>query len=83
MNLQKLQLENQELKRKLQIAEAWMRREVRQQVARISEEQQEESMNFDENAEEIISQKITDFIGEILLLNIPASVMENIISAEI
>ncbi len=83
MNLQKLQLENQDLKRKLQIAEAWMKREVRQQVARISEEQQNENDNVDDNSEEIISEKITEFIGEILLLNIPSSVMENIISAEI
>jgi hypothetical protein len=35
MNLQKLQFENQELKRKLQIAQAWMKNEVRNQVKNI------------------------------------------------
>jgi hypothetical protein len=35
MNIQKLQLENADLKRKLQIAQAWMEREVRIQVEQI------------------------------------------------
>jgi hypothetical protein len=36
MNIQLLQLENQDLKRKLKIAQMWMEREVRFQVEKIS-----------------------------------------------
>ncbi len=36
MNIQQLQLENQDLKRKLKIAEMWMEREVRFQVEKIA-----------------------------------------------
>jgi hypothetical protein len=35
MNIQKLQLENQDLKRKLAIAQSWMKQEVRNHVAAI------------------------------------------------
>jgi hypothetical protein len=36
MNIQQLQLENKDLKRKLKIAQMWMEREVRFQVEKIS-----------------------------------------------
>ena len=36
-----------------------------------------------ENIDEIVSKKIQAFFGEIMLLNIPSSIIENIISAEI
>jgi hypothetical protein len=38
---------------------------------------------FSENIEDIIIKKISDFFWEILLLNTPTSVIENIISAEV
>ena len=66
-----------------------MEKEVRTQVKKIAKwklskmtTQTKESF-FSENIEEIITKKITDFFWEILLLNTPSSVVENIISAEI
>jgi hypothetical protein len=43
----------------------------------------EESENRKQYSEEDITTQITDFIGEILMLNVPASFMENVISGEI
>jgi hypothetical protein len=88
MNIQQLQLENQDLKRKLKIAEMWMEREVRFQVEQISMLHKqgiifENSENRKEFSEEYITTQITDFIGEVLMLNVPPSFMENIISGEI
>ncbi len=60
-----------------------MKRQVREHIVRIAENHEEKNEDFDEHAEEIISAQITEFIWEILLLNIPGSVIENIISAEI
>lgn len=83
MNLQKLQFENQELKRKLQIAQAWMKNEVRNQVKNIWLMQTAKGSQHTEITEEHIAEKITDFIWEVLMLNVPNDFMENIISAEI
>jgi len=38
---------------------------------------------LNDNIEEIVSDKIQDFFGEIMLVNIPAKIIRNIISAEI
>lgn len=88
MNIQQLQLENMELKRKLKIAEMWMEREVRFQVEKIANFHNEwvtfeESENRKEYSEEYITEQITEFIWEVLMLNVPATFMENVISAEI
>ncbi|MCP4524066.1 MAG: hypothetical protein GY828_07660 [Candidatus Gracilibacteria bacterium] len=88
MTLEKLQEENQILKRKLAIAQAWMEKEVRSQVDIISLEHKQGrptdiSGTYKEVSEADISRQITDFIGEVLLLNIPGNFMENIISAEV
>lgn len=88
MNIQDLQSENIELKRKLKIAQMWMEREVGFQVEEISMLHKqgvtfEESENRKEFSEKYITTQITDFIWEVLMLNVPASFMENIISAEI
>lgn len=83
MNIQKLQLENQDLKRKLAIAQSWMKQEVRNHVAAIWEQHSQEWSTHSQLTEEEISDKITSFIWEILMLNVPRDFMENIISAEI
>ena len=83
MNIQKLQLENNDLKRKLKIAQAWMEREVRVQVEKIWSAHNEEGGNHTELSEEKIIETITEFIWEILMLNVPGDFLENIISAEI
>lgn len=83
MNIQKLQLENNDLKRKLKIAQAWMEREVRVQVEKIWSEHNKDWGNHTELSEEKIIETITEFIWEILMLNVPWDFMENVISAEV
>lgn len=89
MNLEQLKKENIDLKRKLSIAKLWMEREVRSQVKKIARwkvsrmTSDTKDVFFSENIEEIITKKISDFFGEIMLLNVPATVIENIITAEI
>ena len=96
MNISKLQLENQKLKEenidlkmKLTIAKLWMEKEVRESVKKISKRKiasmtcKTKDRFFAENVEEMISSKVADFFGEILLLNTPTSVVNNIISAEV
>jgi len=89
MTTEELLIENQELKRKLEIAKQWMENEVKNQVSRITKEKVEKLSlceiedTFEENIEDTISTKITDFFGEVTLINMPSSIVENIISAEI
>ncbi|MCD5385166.1 hypothetical protein LRZ95_00695 [Candidatus Gracilibacteria bacterium] len=96
MNIEKIQLENKrlklennDLKRKLSIAKLWMEKEVRESVKKISKRKissmthKTKDKFFSENVEEIITSKVADFFGEILLLNTPTSVVNNIVSAEI
>ena len=96
LNIEKIQLENKRLKlenndfkRKLSIAKLWMEKEVRESVKKISKRKissmthKTKDKFFSENVEEIITSKVADFFGEILLLNTPTSVVNNIVSAEI
>lgn len=84
-----LKEENERLKRNLEAAKIWMEREVKANVIKIAKTKlsgltQETKNNFfGNNVWEIITQKISDFFWEIMLLNIPASAIDNIISAEI
>ena len=96
MNIQKLQSEindlkqkNKELNKKLFIAKLWMEKEVREQVKKISKRKisamtcRTKDRFFAENVEEMITKTVSDFFGEMLLLNTPTSVVNNIISAEV
>jgi len=96
LNIQKIQLENKILKeknidltRKLGVAKLWMEKEVRESVKNISKRKiasmtcRTKDRFFAENVEEMITSKVADFFGEILLLNTPTSVVNNIISAEV
>jgi len=71
--IEKLKQENKILKHKLEIASIWMKKEIIDQMQCISE------WNIDEK----IKKKIWLFFWDIMLLNIPLSIIENIISAEI
>lgn len=89
MHLEKIKQENLDLKRKLAIAKLWMEREVKSQIKKIESGKVSKKASistdvfFSENVEEIIINKVSDFFGEILLLNTPDSIIENIISAEV
>ena len=88
-NIKTLQEENKKLKKKLEIAQKWMKREITEKIKKISKEKissstiKEKTCFFNNNIEDIITDKIQDFFGEIMLLNIPSSIIKNIISAEI
>ena len=87
--LEKLKQENRLLKQKLSVAKNWMEREVRQQVKKISKRKINKMVSktktcfLKENIEEIITKEINTYFWEIMLLNIPSWVIDNIISAEI
>lgn len=89
MEIELLIKENKDLRRKLNIAKLWMEREVRAHVKKIAKwkvsfmASSTQDIFYWENIEETITKKISDFFGEILLLNVPSTVIENIISAEI
>ena len=74
--IEKLKKENDLLKRKLAIAKAWMERWVKNQVNAISKRKinkmtaHAKDYFLKENIEEIISKKINDFFGDIMLMNI-------------
>jgi len=84
-----LQQENELLKQKLEIARKWMAREVKAQnknivISKINNFTQKEKTCFlNNNIEDIVSDKIQDFFGELMLISIPAKIIRNIISAEI
>ena len=87
--LKRLQEENRLLKQKLEIAQDWMKREISGQIKKIATKKVTETTLWEkacflhENIEEIVTKKIQQYFGEIMLLNIPSSIIENIISAEI
>ena len=88
-NIKTLQEENKQLKEKLKIAKTWMKREIAEDIKKIWEAKishstlKEKACFLNDNIEEIVSDKIQDFFGEIMLVNIPAKIIRNIISAEI
>ena len=88
-DLKTLQEENKLLKKKLKIAEFWMQKEITEEVNKISKAKisnstlKEKTCFLNDNIENIVSDKIQDFFGELMLLNIPAKIIRNIISAEI
>jgi hypothetical protein len=84
-----LQEENEQLKNKLEIAKNWMKREIAEDMKKISKAKIDNSISkektcfLNDNIEEIVSKKIQDFFGELMLISIPSSIIRNIISAEI
>lgn len=81
--------ENQRMKRKLEFVQVWMEKEVRAQALKIAKNKTSKfttSVKEDflsENFEEVIATRISDFFGDLLLLNAPKGTIEGITSAEI
>ncbi len=90
---EKLRDRVKELEEKLDVAKNWMEKEVKSQVKKIAKKEVKEikkEMTKDTkkalsswNTKKAITNSITNYFWEIMLLNIPESVVENIISAEL
>ena len=84
-----LQQENEHLKRQLETCIRWMRKEVEQSVHKIAKRkvtQMTETGREDflrENQEVIMTKRIQDYFGDLLLLNAPRESIEYLINAEI
>lgn len=89
MNIEQLKKENLELKKKLAVAQLWMEKEVKSQVHKVCKRRvsklttKTKDTFFAENIENIITTKVSNYFWELMLLNTPSSVIDNIISAEI
>jgi hypothetical protein len=89
VNLEELKKENLDLKRKLSIAKLWIEKEIKSKVTKIAKwkisqmTSKTKDVFFAENVEDIITKKVSDYFWEIMILNTPQSVIENIISAEV
>lgn len=87
--LELLTQENQTLRHQLDVCRKWMRREVDQAVHSIAKRKVTKMTEMDregflrENQEAIISKRIQDYFGDMLLLNAPREMMEHLINAEI
>lgn len=84
-----LKKENEILKKKLENAQNWMKREILSNLKMInfSKINNKTSLNkknfFSENIEEIVYNQVINFFGEEIFLNIDKEILENILSAEI
>ncbi|MDQ7009283.1 MAG: hypothetical protein Q9M94_03250 [Candidatus Gracilibacteria bacterium] len=84
-----LQEENNQLKKKLEVAQKWMKKEIAEDLKKIGKAKinnttlKEKTCFLNDNIEDIITDKIQDFFGELMLVNIPSTIIRNIISAEI
>lgn len=94
--LQELLEENFELKKQIEImtskmktVKIWMEREVRAQAHKIAKSKTSKLVSnvreefLAENFEEVISKRISNYFGDLLLLNAPKWTIEGITSAEI
>jgi len=84
-----LKQENEQLKHTLEVCRTWMKREVDQSVHVIAKRKVTKMTEIDregflrENQEAIISKRIHDYFGDLLLLNAPKELIEHLINAEI
>lgn len=75
--IEELEKENALLRKKLEVAKFWMSQEVEHQIKNIW------TSTGVENIKEIIEDKIENFFEDIVLINLPTSVIQNIITSEI
>lgn len=86
---QSLRDRNKNLEFKLNIAKLWMIREIKESVKKISKNKIskmtasiKDDFAFD-NLEEIVTEKIREYFGDYILMNIWSNITESIISAEL
>lgn len=89
MDYKKIEKENILLKKKLEVARLWMEKEVKNQIKIISKNKisnsvwEEKNTFFSENIDEIVKGSVAWFFWELILLNTPDFVVENMVSAEL
>lgn len=87
--IKQLQEENEELKRKLNLCMHWMTKEVEEEIhkiarRRVSSLTQDDKDEFlRDNQEQIISKRIQNYFGDILLLNAPKETLLYLTNSEI
>ncbi|PZM86610.1 hypothetical protein DLH72_00475 [Candidatus Gracilibacteria bacterium] len=87
--MKNLESENKILKKKLSIAQAWMKREILSNLNGINvskvnfETSKSKKSFFSENVEEIVYNQVYNFFGEELFMYFSKDILENIISGEI
>lgn len=87
--LETLKKENERMRKKLEIVQVWMEKEVRAQAHKIAKNKTSKFTKnvkedfLKENFEEVIATQINNFFGDLLLLNAPKGTIEGITSAEI
>lgn len=89
MKVTELIQENSELKHKLSIAQKWMKREIESDSLEIQRKKEENKSEkklrkfHENNIEEILSNKVKDFLGEDIYMITPQYVLDNIVWAEV
>lgn len=89
MDKKDLEKENEELKKKLTLAQNWIKRDIEWEKLLIAKEravetwEKERLIHYKENARQIIVWSIKNFFWDLLFAQTPEYVLENIISAEV
>lgn len=87
--IQELEKQIEALDKKLAFCQAWMKREVEWQIHKIAIKKVSQLTwgikddFLQENQEQIITQRIQKYFGDILLLNSPSSTLEYLVNSEI
>lgn len=81
-HIQDLEQQNKKLAAKLKNAQQWMSAQVESDMRSMSSQKTVWDHNNKQNID-IIQQKISDFLGDIVVMNIPEWVLQSMISAEL
>ncbi len=87
--LQRLLTENEALQRKLDVCVRWMKRQIEESVSSISQRRLRDMTKSSkdtfvrENQADIITKKIQEYFGDLLLLNAPSKTIEYLVNSEI
>jgi len=84
--IQQLQQERDELKKKLSVLSSWAARDVKNNIRTIAKQRAEglNMNNFSEESKaEKIEEKITSYFGHIMLMNAPHGVVEDLTTSEV
>lgn len=84
-----LQKENEILRKKLEVAQAWMKREIQNQIHSISRKNilqdsaEQNTKLISDEMENIMTERILQFFASLILTNAPEDMIENLVKSEI